>query len=456
MLKKKIKKFSININKKIIDVLKKFDKNRNNFLIVINSKNQFEGVITISDVRRALVKGNNVNQKIKKFININPVVLKFRDYLLIKEKKKKLNDINIDPFFIPVLNKDNIPVMILNNLENLNKPKKQKRLSKKSVLIIGGAGYIGSVLTGLLLKNDYTINVLDKFIYQSKFKFTNLFKNKKLNVIDGDTRDIKTVFNAVKNNDIVIHLGEMVGDPLCEKEPELTLETNYLASISIANICKTLEISKFVYISSCSVYGANKTNRLLDENSEINPVSSYAKLKIKCEEAILNNIGNFCKTSIIRLGTVFGDSPRKRYDLVVNLFSGLVANNKKIKIFGGEQWRPFIHVSDVSNFIKRIIENTTQNKKGEIYNLIGENIKIYNLGKYLIKKYNANVMIEKRLDDKRNYKVTAQKAYKTFNFKPKYTVKKGIEEIILNTKKNKINNIFKDRYINISNLEKFR
>ena len=456
MLKKKIKKFSININKKIIDVLKKFDQNRNNFLIVINSRNQFEGVITISDVRRALVKGNNVNQKIKKFINLNPVVLKFKDYLLIKEKKVKLNDINIDPFFIPVLNKDNIPVLIINNIENLNKPKKQKRSSKKRVLIIGGAGYIGSVLTGLLLKNGYTINVLDKFIYQSKFEFKNLFKNKKLNVIDGDTRDIKTVFNAVKNNDIVIHLGEMVGDPLCEKEPELTLETNYLASISIANICKTLEISKFVYISSCSVYGANKTNKLLDENSEINPVSSYAKLKIKCEEAILNNIGNFCKPSIIRLGTVFGDSPRRRYDLVVNLFSGLVANNKKIKIFGGEQWRPFIHVFDVSNFIKKIIENTTQNKKGKIYNLIGENIKISNLGKYLIKKYNANVIIEKHLDDKRNYKVTAKKAFKDFNFKPKYTVKRGIEEIILNTKKNKINNIFRDKYINISNLEKFR
>ena len=134
----------------------------------------------------------------------------------------------------------------------------------------------------------------------------------------------------------------------------------------------------------------------------------------------------------------------------------MVSNNKKIRIFGGEQWRPFVHVFDVSNFIKKIIEKNTQNKKGEIYNFIGENIKINDLGKYLIQKYNANVIFEKHLEDTRNYKVTAKKACKTYNFKPNYTVKKGIEEIILNTKRNKIKNIFKDKYINILNLKKFK
>lgn len=211
------------------------------------------------------------------------------------------------------------------------------------------------MLTELLLKKGFNVSILDKFIYQTEKNFKDIFKNKNLSIFKGDTRHLNTIFNLVKTHDIIIHLGEMVGDPLCEKDPELTFETNYLASIGIANICKILEVSKFIYVSSCSVYGESNFNKLLNETFDINPVSAYARLKIMCEEAILKNIGNFCNTTILRLGTVFGDSHRKRYDLVINLFSGLAANEKPIKIFGGNQWRPFIHIKDVCNFINKII-----------------------------------------------------------------------------------------------------
>lgn len=438
MLNNKIINLCININQTILNTLKKFDQNRNNFLIVINSKNKFQGVISISDIRRAIIKGNSINSKIKNFINKNPLYIKnFNKKNLIKQIYfyNKNKDKNIDPYIIPIINKKNIPINVIDN-ESLNFNSKLKK-NKKTILLIGGAGYIGSMLTEILLKKGYFVTVLDKFIYQSEKNFQNIFKSNKLYTHKGDTRHLNTIYNVVKKNDIIIHLGEMVGDPLCEKNADLTFETNYLASIGIANICKILEVSKFIYISSCSVYGENNSKEFLDERSKINPVSSYAKLKIMCEEAILKNIGNFCNTTIIRLGTVFGNSHRKRYDLVINLFAGLIATSKTIKIFGGNQWRPFIHILDVCNFIIKVIENISK-KNGQVFNLVGENTTIKKIGYYIKKKYDAKIITEDNVMDTRNYKVTSKKARKEYNYKPKYTIKYGIEEIIKETKKKKL------------------
>jgi nucleoside-diphosphate-sugar epimerase len=454
MINNKIRNLCININQTILNTLKKFDKNRINFLIVINSKNQFQGVISISDIRRALIKGNAITSKIKKIINANPFFIRNSNNRNLSKQIHLYNkNINIDPYIIPVINNKNIPVNIIEN-ENSNYYSKIEK-NKKKILIIGGAGYVGSMLTELLLKKGFYVSVLDKFIYQSKKNFKDIFKNKKLSIFKGDTRHLNTIFNLVKTNDIIIHLGEMVGDPLCEKNPDLTFETNYLASIGIANICKILEVSKFIYVSSCSVYGESNFDELLNESSDINPVSSYARLKIMCEEAILKNIGNFCNTTIIRLGTVFGNSHRKRYDLVINLFAGLAATHKPIKIFGGNQWRPFIHVLDVCNFINKIIANKSQKKNGEVYNLVGENTTIIKVANYIRKKYGTKILIDNKINDSRNYKVTSKKAIKNFNFKPKYSIKYGINEIIKETRKRKINNIFKKKYINVSNLKEF-
>ena len=452
MISNNINNFCININQTILNVLKKFDKNRNNFLIVVNSKKKFQGVITISDIRRALIKGNNITSKIKKFINVTPLYLKKSNTRsLIEQINFYKKNINIDPYIIPVINDKNIPV---NVIDILNYHSKIKR-NKKKILIIGGAGYVGSMLTEHLLKKKFHVSVLDKFIYQSKKDFVDIFKNKNLSIFKGDTRHLNTIFNLVKTHDIIIHLGEMVGDPLCEKNPDLTFETNYLASIGIANICKILEVSKFIYVSSCSVYGESHSDKLLNESSNINPVSAYAKLKIMCEDAIQKNIGNFCNTTIIRLGTVFGNSHRKRYDLVINLFAGLAATDKPIKIFGGNQWRPFIHVKDVCNFINKIIVSKNKKKNGQVFNLVGENTTIVKVGDYIKKKYGTKIIINNKVSDFRNYKVSSKKAMKNFNFKAKYSIKYGINEIINEIKKKKINNIFKKKYINLSNLKEF-
>ena len=254
----------------------------------------------------------------------------------------------------------------------------------------------------------------------------------------------------------MVHLAEMVGDPLCEQRPTKTYVTNYLASITIASICKNLGIEKFIYISSCSVYGSNQDRKLLDENSNINPLSVYAKLKAICEKTIITNLGNNFKPCILRLGTVYGNSIRPRYDLVVNLFAGQVANMKKINIEGGQQWRPFVHVEDVCDAIITILKLPMKKTNGQIFNLVGENIRIIDLGNKIKKFYpKAKVIISKTRKDFRDYRVSANKAKLLLKFKPKFTISKGIKTMVEFTKKNKIKKTNLKQYINILNLNKF-
>ncbi len=451
-------KYEVNFNSKIIDVLKVFEKNRVNICAVTNKKNEFIGIITLSDIKKAFLKGATSEQKIINFINKKPLIIKG------KVNENSISDIlsspkfnNIDPPLIPIINLQSKLINILNKNELFNYSQNflKKDISKsKKVLVFGGGGYIGCVLVDMLIKLNFNVTVYDKFIYTSKKSFIKNFENPNLKIIQGDSQNISKIFQAIRKNDIVIHLAEMVGDPLCEKKPEKTYAINYLASMTISNICKNLGISKFIYVSSCSVYGSN--DNLTSENSKINPLSIYAKLKALSEKAIIRNFDKHCKPCILRLGTVYGASFRPRYDLVVNLFAGLLANKKKITIAGGNQWRPFVHVKDVSRAIIKIMNSDFKKTDNQIFNIVGENVQIKNIGK-AIKKIDskANIKFSTNITDNRNYKSSNNKAKKILKFKTKYTINDGIKEVIAYTKKNKIKNIFNKKYINILNHLKF-
>ena len=399
----KIKKYLISENKKILDLYKNFDQNNENICLVVNKKNKFLGVVTPTDIRKGITKGITLQSKISEIINKNPIVIKGNiNDNKISDIVSKKNYNFINPPLIPFINHENIPYDLVEreNIITYKNRKKIKRNSGQKILLIGGAGYIGSVLTKKLLLNGNSVDVFDKFIYLKKKSFEKIINHKKLNCIKGDSRHIDKVFESIKKCDAVVHLAEMVGDPLCEKRPTKTYVTNYLASITIASVCKNLGINKFIYISSCSVYGSNKDEKLLDENSNIKPLSVYAKLKAICEKTIITNLGNNFQPCILRLGTVFGNSLRPRYDLVVNLFAGQVANNKSINIEGGQQWRPFIHVDDVCNAIILILKLPQHKVNGQIFNLVGENIRIIELGKKIQKIYpKAKVFISKTRKD---------------------------------------------------------
>ncbi len=457
--KRKLSKIFVSKNSKIIEVLNIFEISGINMALVVDKKNRFIGVITSSDIRRGLIKGLDKNSNISKIINYSPLYLKNPiDENQISDviTSPKFNEIN--PSFIPILNKKKIPKSIVDkqnlNFRFLNKEK--SNLIKPRILLLGGAGYIGTTLAEKLLKLKFKVTIFDKFVYLSKNKLKKKLNNKNLKLIKGDTRDIEKTFEVLKNNDIVVHLAELVGDPLCEQRPSKTYSINYLASLGISNICNDLGISKFIYISSCSVYGSRSDEKLSDENAPINPLSVYAKLKALCEKTIIRNSGNFFRPCILRLGTVFGASLRPRFDLVLNTFAGQVANKKKIQIFGGDQWRPFVHVNDVSDVIIKIIKLDRKITSGQIFNIASFNLKLSQVGEKIKKIFpNAEINNLKSNFDKRNYRVSTKKSKQILKFKPKFNLERGIKDLVTFINKNKIVNIKRKKYLNILNAEKF-
>ncbi len=458
-INKKFSKNCISENSKILDALDIFEESGINLALVINKKNKFIGVITSSDVRRGLIKGLDKNSKIKNIINYRPLFLKDEideNQLSNLISSPKFNEMY--PPYIPIVDKNNIPRGIIDK-QNLNmrflKRKKQK-LIRPRILLLGGAGYIGTSLAEKLLKLKFEVTIFDKFVYLSKRKLKNKLKFKNLKLVQGDTRDIEKTFDVLKDNDVVIHLAELVGDPLCEKRPSKTYSINYLASLGISKICNDLGVSKFIYISSCSVYGSRNDEKLSDENASINPLSVYAKLKALCEKTIIKNSGDFCRPCILRLGTVFGSSLRPRYDLVLNTFAGQIANKKKINIYGGDQWRPFVHVQDVCDIIIKIIKSDQKITNGQIFNISSFNLKLSEVGEKIIKIFpKVKMNIFKTNVDRRNYRVSSKKAKLMLKFNPKYNLEKGIKDLVKFTLKNKIKNIKHKKYLNILNAEKF-
>ena len=299
----------------------------------------------------------------------------------------------------------------------------------KNILLVGGAGYIGSVLVKNLLKENYNVRVLDSLIfgYQPLEEFLD---NSNFEFTKGDFRNVECVVKTVKDMDAVIHLGAIVGDPACELDENLSLEINTTATMLIRQVCKGYGIKKFLYASTCSVYGASDDD--IDEKSKLNPASLYARSKIEAEKAIISITDSSFAPTIMRLSTAFGQSYRPRFDLVVNLLTARAVKEGKIKIFNGFQWRPFIHVEDISKAILLFLEAPVAVIGGEIFNVGSNNMnyRISDLGDK-IKKMIPGTKIEhvSAQEDPRNYKVSFDKIRNRIGFSCRKKLEDGIIEI---------------------------
>jgi len=308
------------------------------------------------------------------------------------------------------------------------------------ILVVGGAGYVGGVIVDLLLaKKNYEVTVYDNLLYEDSYR-------KDCKFINGDIRDKKFYKNNLNKYDVIVWLAALVGDGACAINPGLTDEVNFQ---TLKKLCKVYK-KRIIFISTCSVYGAQEG--ILDEKSSVNPLSHYASSKLKCENILKN------KNSIIfRLGTLFGVSDnysRIRMDLVVNTLSAKAFFEKKMSVFGGEQYRPLLHVKDVA----RAIEIAISSKKKGIYNLSYKNMKIIDIAKE-IQKYFGNTKIIKtqiKFQDARNYKVSNFKATKELKFKAKYDLKYGIKELKKLLFEKRIKNFNDPRYTNQKYLEIFK
>jgi nucleoside-diphosphate-sugar epimerase len=286
---------------------------------------------------------------------------------------------------------------------------------KKNILIVGGAGYIGGFLTDLL-KNKadlYDITVYDSLLYENRFL-------KDVNFINGDIRDIEKLNTVIHKFDVVVWLAALVGDGACSVDVELTKEINFTTVKWLVDNYK----GKIVFPSTCSVYGVN--NDLIDETAEPNPLSAYALTKLEAERYILANCNNYL---IFRLGTLYGvgdSNSRLRLDLVLNILTMKASLGQDLTVFGGEQWRPLLHVRDVGYAIEHGIFNDI---KG-LYNLSQGNYKISDLANE-VKKYFSSINVNKvdmKFEDLRNYRVKDHK-YKETGWTPKYSLRDGIEQI---------------------------
>ena len=316
------------------------------------------------------------------------------------------------------------------------------------VLVIGGAGFIGSVLCRQLLRQGYSVRVLDTLLY-GRESLADLLPNPNFELIEGDSRDVGTVFRAMLDMNAVVHLGELVGDPACALDEKLTREINLAATRMIAEAAQGCGAQRFIYSSSCSVYGASP--EVSDERSELNPLSLYAWAKIACERVLLGLNGPDFHPVILRFATVYGLSPRPRFDLVVNLLTAKAARDGEITIFGGDQWRPFVHVADVAQAIIRGLEAPLANVKGGIFNVGSDeqNYTITQVGELVQRVIpQARLVTQPGDTDRRDYRVSFAKIQRELDFTPQYGVEDGVREIAVALRAGQIGNYQDKRHSN--------
>ena len=304
-----------------------------------------------------------------------------------------------------------------------------------NILVVGGAGYVGGGIVDKLKKN-HNVTVYDSLIYEESYR-------KDVDFVYGDIREQKKLLPLLDKCDAVIWLAALVGDGACAINPELTFEIN---SDSVKFLAENFN-KRIVFLSTCSVYGAQEG--LLDESSTINPLSAYATSKVKAEDYLKDS-----NAIIFRLGTLFGISDefsRIRLDLVVNILVTKALTEGKLTVFGGDQWRPLLHVIDVA----KAIDHTINLKTTGIYNLHYENFKIIDIANAIVERI-PSASIETtpmKFQDARNYQVSSEKLFQDTGFKASTNLLQGIDEVFNLISNNRIKDVSHNRYSNQNFLE---
>lgn len=406
---------------------------------IVDKKNKLVGAVSDSEIRRAILAGKDIKQPVRDIVNMDPVILCEKDIANISVKKGKIKKLLTrmpDSRYILAVDMAGKPLKMIPVADALSQKKITDRNLDKNVmrvLIVGGAGYLGSVLARKLLAQGFKVKVLDLLMYGIQ-PVEELLKDKNFELVEGDIRNISTIGRSLDGVDAVVNLAAIVGDPACNNKPEDAIQTNYLANKVLADACKYNQINRFVYASTCSVYGIMEGDKELAEDSPLNPVSLYARSKIQSEEGILALEDENFSPTILRMSTLHGYSPRMRFDLVVNTMTKTALVDKKISIHGGgKQWRPLLNVEDAADAYIRCVESSLQKVKGQIFNVGSskQNYQIYKIANMVQKHVpQAKLVIEGESIDQRNYFVDFSKIEGSL----KYRVNYGLERSILGIK----------------------
>lgn len=323
----------------------------------------------------------------------------------------------------------------------------------KKVFIIGGAGYVGSALVPKMLESGYHVTVYDLFIYGEDV----LEKNPNLITIKGDVRNIDLLEVYLKGFDYVIHLACISNDPSFELNPELGKSINLDSFKPLVKLSRDLKIKRFIYASSSSVYGIKKEKNVI-ETLALEPLTDYSKFKVECEKILSEFTSSEFETVIIRPATVCGYAKRQRLDVVVNILTNLAFNKRKIKVFGGDQLRPNIHIQDMVNVYLEVIKADKDLVNGEIFNAGYDNFTVNDIALTVKEVIGDDIEIETLpTDDNRSYHVSSEKIKKYLNFKPQHTIKDAIKDLKKAFEEEKLPNSLDDsKYFNIKKMQEIK
>ncbi|KAF0135212.1 MAG: NAD-dependent epimerase/dehydratase [Candidatus Saganbacteria bacterium] len=453
---KSLSNYLVPENASIKEAMRMIDYAGTRVVYVINGQEELAGAVSDSDIRRAILKGKDIKQSVKDILNTNPIVLEEKDLLndaITKRKIKQLLRKMPDSRYILLLDNKNRPLkMVPTTIGHKSKSIKPMENNGKCVLVVGGAGYLGSILSRKLLLKGFKVRVLDILMY-GKDPIEEILKQDGFELIEGDMRNISTLVKAIDGVDHVVNLAAIVGDPACTLKPEDAIETNFLANRALAEACKYNQINRFVYASTCSVYGTMESDEKLTEKSPLNPVSLYARSKIQAEEGILSlEDENFAPT-ILRMSTLYGYSHRMRFDLVVNTMTKTAMIDKKIFVHGGgKQWRPLLNVDDAAESYVKVLQAPFKKIKGQTYNVGSEeqNCRIVEIAQTVKDCVpDAELVMNGEANDSRNYFVSFNKIERILNFKAVKQLRNSIIRIMKAIEDKEFPNINDPKYYNV-------
>ena len=321
------------------------------------------------------------------------------------------------------------------------------------ILITGGAGYVGSKLVPKLISKNFEVTVLDLMMYGENV----LDQNSKLQLIKGDIRNEILLEKIIPGHDVVIHLACISNDPSFELNPKLGKSINLDAFEPLVNISRKNKVSRFIYASSSSVYGI-KTEKNVTEDMSLEPLTDYSKFKGDCEKILNQYKSNDFVVTTIRPSTVCGYAKRQRLDLVVNILTNHAYHNKQIKVFGGDQLRPNVHINDMVDSYLTVLNASPEKINGEIFNVGYKNQTVNELAEDVKKIIGDDVKILRtESDDNRSYHVSNEKIKDILGFETKFTIQDAVRDIKDAFDKNLMLNSFDDKkYFNIKTMNSIK
>ena len=291
----------------------------------------------------------------------------------------------------------------------------------RQVLVTGGAGYVGARLVPSLIEAGYRVRVLDTCWYGTDV-FGELANHPKLELVVGDIRDRDTVNASVNECTDVIHLACISNDPSYDLDPQLGEEINFTAFEPLVHAAKSAGVSRFVYASSSSVYGVKEEERVT-EDLPLDPLTDYSKFKAMCEPILLNAGEDGFVVTVIRPATLCGYSPRQRLDLTVNILTNHAVNQQIIRVFGGDQYRPNLHIEDMCRAYLEVLRQPVAKVNGQVFNVGADNMKVSEIAHIVASHVDDSIEVRvEPTQDQRSYRISSERIAEAIGFRPKFTI----------------------------------